>query len=313
MPHDSPAATHVVHISRYARARFFILAFGLQYPLATTKAWLCATLLQWCLANFLFAPLQIGFFTVALPGLIRGKLQRLRYPPSAVGAFPFHTPMRDSAVDYLAARHARLPIAQFLLRRQGHITGDAGVTDHPTSPRSARLANIVTAAQRAAGRPSSPSVAAPPSADRIDELLCLGDAQHDADAGAAGSARSRHGRTRARARQLPRRACGATLALVTLSLVLLVPATLQGVVVDELIVVLVSLVLIAALDAASLARWCAAAVGQRVRAPTAAGVAAAIAVVAVMGFAGITVLARRAARARRAPTLVPRTRDSAAG
>ena len=107
------------------RARFFVLAFGLQYPLATTKAWLHAALLHWCLVNFLFAPLTIGFFAVALPKLIRGKLRRLRYPQRAVGAFPFHTPMRDSAVDYVAAWHAHLPIAKFLLRQQGH---DASAT-----------------------------------------------------------------------------------------------------------------------------------------------------------------------------------------
>ena len=38
---------HDVHTPRYARARYFVLSFGLQYPRATTKAWLHATLLQW--------------------------------------------------------------------------------------------------------------------------------------------------------------------------------------------------------------------------------------------------------------------------
>jgi hypothetical protein len=111
------------HTCTRARGRFFILSFGMQYPRATTKAWLHATVLHWCLVNFLFKPLKIGVFAVALPKLISGKLRRLRYPKHTVGAFQFRTPMRDSAVDYLAAQNAHLPIAKFLLRRQGHATG----------------------------------------------------------------------------------------------------------------------------------------------------------------------------------------------
>jgi hypothetical protein len=85
------------------------VSFGLQYPRATTQAWLHATLLQWCLVNFLVKPLMIGFFAVVLPKLISGKLRRLRYITCPVGAFQFRTPMRDSAVDYLAARYAHQP------------------------------------------------------------------------------------------------------------------------------------------------------------------------------------------------------------
>ena len=107
----SPASPHTYT----RRARFFILSFGLQYPRATTKAWLHATVMHWCSVNFLFEPLKIGFFAVALPKLISGKLRRLRYPKHTVGAFQFRTPMRDSAVDYLAAQHAHLPMAKFLL------------------------------------------------------------------------------------------------------------------------------------------------------------------------------------------------------
>ena len=251
--------------------------------------------------NFLFVSLNIGFFAVTLPKLIRGKLRRLRYPQCEVGFFPFRTPMRDSAVDYLAARHAYLPIANFLLRRQGHDAGDAGVTDdQPTLSHPARLADVVAAARRAAVPPPPPSTAAPPSAARINELLHLGDAHRDEGEGDAGTALSGRGRIRARSHRLPRRACGTSLALVVMSLVLFMPALIQGFMVDEIIVMVVSLVMVAALGATSIARLSAAACGELVRAHTAAVFAAAIAAVAVVVIAGISLLARRAARARRA-------------
>ena len=255
------------------------MSFGLQYPRATTKTWLHATLLQWCLVNFLFVSLKIGFFAVTLPKLISVKLRRLRYPQNEVGSFPFHTPMRDSAVDYLAARHAHLPIAKFLLRRQGHEPGD-------TAP-------------IAAVPPPPPTMAAPPSAARLDQLLHLGNAHRDEGEGDEGSALSGRGRIRTRSHRLPRRACGTTLALFVLSLVLFMPALMQGVMVDEVIVMFVSLVMVAALQAGSIARLFAAACGELVSAHTAAVVAAAVAVAAVIVLTGVRVLARRAAGARR--------------
>ena len=109
-------------------------SFGLQYHRATNKAWLQATLLHLFMVNFLFAPLKIWFLAVTLPVLIRGKLRRLKHPKRAIGSFPFRTPMRDSATDYLAASHAHLPIARFLLHRQCH---DASATgEQPTPPTS---------------------------------------------------------------------------------------------------------------------------------------------------------------------------------
>ena len=253
--------TCIIHRDTYTRrARFFVLSFGLQYPRVTTKAWLHATLLHWCLVNFLFAPLKIGFFAVMLPKLICGKLRRLRHPERAVGSFPFRAPMRDSAVDYVAARHAHLPIAKFLLRRQGHTAGATG--EPPTPPHLAGLADVVaTARGRAAGPSSSADVMPMPSAPLLNELLYLGDTSSDGDAGAALSGR---GRIRARSHGRPRRAWRSALALVVLSLVLCLPSQLHEVVVDEVILVLVSLVLVAALEAASISRLFTAAWGELV-------------------------------------------------
>ena len=264
-PYNAHTPQHA-HTPRRARARLFILSFGLQYPLATTKAWLHATLLHLFMVNFLFAPLKIWFFAVTLPLLIRGKLQRLKHPKRAIGSFPFRTPMRDSAVDYLAAQHAHLPIAKFLLHRQG----------------------LDTSATGADGSPPPLSVA-PNSAPILEELLHLGATQCDGgDNGGERSAISASGRISARSHRLRRRTCGATLALVALSLVMFMPEQLQGFMVDEVIVMLVSLIMVAALEAAS-----------TVRAHTTAVVAVAIAAGAVIVLAGISVPVRRAARLRR--------------
>ena len=238
------------------------------------------------LVNFLFVPLKLGVFAVALPGLIRSKLQRLRHPKRAVGSFPFRTPMRDSATDYLAARHAHLPIARFLLRRQSHDAGVPAATALPT-----------------AGASPPPS-AAPPIAPMLDELLHLGATQRDRTGGDPGDARSvstGRGEIRSRSRRLRRRAGGTTLALLALSLVLFMPATLQGIVVEELIVVLVSFVMVAALAAESIARLCAAAWAELVHAGAAA-VAVPLAAAAAVLAAWVIVRARgahrRAAKAR---------------
>ena len=263
------------HTPRHARARYFILSFALQYPKATTKVWLQATLLQWCLVNFLLAPLKVGFFAVALPRLIRGKLWRLRLPARAAGAFPFRAPMRDSAAEDLAARHAHLPIAKFLL---GHDAGAPG-EQAPTPPHPS-----------AAPRPV-------PSPAELDELLRLGAAPRGGggDHGAQRTA-AISGRDRARlGEQLC--ACGKTLPLVALSLVLFMPETLQGVTVEGGIAVLVGLGMVAALECTRIAKWVAAACVELVRTHGAAAVAAPIAVIV---FAGMAVLARRAAFARRA-------------
>ena len=72
------------------------------------------------------------------------------------------------------------------------------------------------------------------------------------------------------------------------------PALMQGFMVDEVIMMLVSLVMVAALEAMSIARLFAAACGELVRAHTAAVVVAAIAVAAVTVLTGICVLPRRA-------------------
>ena len=279
--------------TRIRCARFFVLSFGLQYPLATTKAWLHATLLHWCFVNFLFAPLKIGFFAVALPKLICGKLRRLRYPKRALGSFPFHTPMRDSAVDYVAARHAHLPIAKFLLRRQGH---DACATgEQPTPPHRAKLADVVAASGSTAGPSPTASAVSPLIAPSLDELLHLGDAHRHGD---EGSALLDHGRTRARSHGPSRRACGTSLALVTLSLVLFMPALLQELIVDEFILVLVSLIIVAAVEVASIGRLIAAACSELVHAHGPAAVAAVLVIAAVV--AGLSMFARRAVRASRA-------------
>jgi hypothetical protein len=270
-----------------------VLSFGLQYPLATTKAWLNATLLIWGFEQCLFEPLKIWFFAVTLPGLIRGKLRRLRHPKPAVGSFPFRTPMRDSAAEYLAARHAHLPIARFLLHRQGHNAGVPG--KQLTSPHPAGPADVPTAALHTAGASPLPS-AAPSTAPMLDELLHLGDAHRDGgDHGDARSAITGRARThRARSRRLRRRTCGTTLALVALSLVMFMPATLQGIIVEEAIVVLVSFGMVAALAAASIARLFAAAWGELVHAHGAAAVAAPLAAAAALLAAWIIVRTGRA-------------------
>ena len=267
------------------------MSFGLQYPRVTTQAWLHATLLHWCLVNFLFAPLKIGFFAVALPKLICGKLRRLRHPKRAVGSFPFRAPMRDSAVDYVAARHAHLPLAKFLLRRQGYNSGATG--EPPTPPHLAGFAEVA-AAGRTAGPSPTACVVPPPSPPLLAELLHLGDTHSDSD---EGSALPDRGRTRrARSHGLPRRACSTTLALFVLSLVLCMPAQLQEIVVDEVIVVLVSLGMVAALEVTHIARWIAAAYSDLVHAHGAAAVAATLAAAATA--VGLCLLVRRAARDR---------------
>ena len=276
------------------RPRFFIVSFGLQYPRATLQAWLYATLLHVCSVLCLIAPLKIWFFAVPLPGLIRGKLQRrLRHPKRAAGAFSFRTPMRDSAAEYLAAQHAHLPIARFLMGL------DAGTTDaQPTPPPRARIADGVATA-RSAGGLSLPPSSAPPSAPILDELLHLGDALSvGGDPGDERSAIAGRGWVRARSRKLRRRTCGTTLALVMLSLVLFMPANLQGVVVEEAIVVLVSVVMVAALEAARIARLFTAAWGELIDAHGAPAVVAPIAVTVSIAAGMIILYARRRVQRR---------------
>ena len=246
------------------------------------------------MVNFLFAPLKIWFFAVTLPVLIRGKLRRLRHPQRAIGSFPFRTPMRDSAADYLAARHAHLPIARFLLHRQ---CCDAGATvEQPTPPPSARVADFIAVTRCKAGTSLPPS-AAPPSAPILEELLHLGDTHRDGgDHDGERSAESTRGRIRARSDRLRRRTCITTLALVALSLVLFMPATLQGVIVEEAIVVLVSFVMVAALMATSIARLFAAAWGELVHTHGTAALIAPLAAAAATAVAGIIVRARHAHR-----------------
>ena len=264
-------------------------------PLATTKAWLHATLLHLVLVNCLLAPLKIWLFTVAMPLLISDKLRRLRHPKRAPGLFPFRTPMHDSAVDYLAARHTHLPIARFLLSRQSH---DAGATDEqPTPSPNLTLVDVAAAARRAAGA-SPRSSAAPPNAPKLDELLQVGDAQRDGgDHDGERYAIPSRGQTRARSHRLRRRTCCTTLALVALSLVMFFPANLHGIIIEETIVVLVSVVLAAALEATSIVRLFAAAWGELVRAHGPAALAAPlVAAAAAVVAAGISVRARRAHR-----------------
>ena len=276
-----------------ARARFFILSFGLQYPRATTKAWLHATLVHLFVVNFLIAPLKIWFFAVTLPGLIRGKLRRLRHPKPAVGCFPFRTPMRDSAAEYLAARYAHLPTAWFLLRQPGH---DAGAADEQQTPLPrARSADVVATARLATGAAPPPSAA--PSAPMLNELMHVGAAHRDSgDPGDERSAISGLGRFRARSRRLRRRTCGTALALVALSLVLCMPAALQRVIVEEAIVVLVSFAMFAALRAASIAQLFAAAWDDLAHAYGVAALVASLAAAAATVTAGSIVCARRAHR-----------------
>ena len=255
-----------------------------------------ATLLHWCSVNFLLAPMKVWFFAVALPRTIRGKLLRLEYPKRALGAFPFSTQMPDSAVNYLAAWHPHLPVARFLLRRQGPAAGAPGGPPTPP-PRRAPLAEVVAAAPRAVGAPPPP-----PSAPGLDELLHLGDAARGGGGG-GGDARSALRTAVARVAGRRGRACGATLALVALSLVLFLPARVQGFVVEELLLGLGCVVLVVALEAASTARRCAAAGGAVVHAHGAA-VAAPLAAVAAIAAAGLVVRARRAHRRAEKPRVV---------
>ena len=262
------------------------MSFGLQYPKATTKAWMYATLLHLGSVNFVFAPLKIWFFLVVLPKLIRGKLRRLGPPKRPDGAFPFRTPMHDSATDYLAARHAHLPVAKVLLGRQGHAACVPGEPPTPPPHRSTS-SDRASAGPRAAGAAPPLSTLPPPSAaPRLDELLQLGGVHRD-DGDTRSPGCLDRGTTRARTR-VRRRACGTTLALVALSLLLCLPARLQEFIVDEVLLVLVSLAVVGALQLASLARLCAAAWAQLVRAhgagavlaPFAGAAAAALAVAA---------------------------------
>ena len=129
------------------------MSFGLQYPRATTKAWLHATMQQWCLANFVFAPLKLWFFAVTVPALIRGKLRRIRPPKRTADSFPFRAPMRDSAVEYLAARHVHPPVAKFLLNQSSHSTSEDSAQPTPLH----RATRRDEAAESEAKRPASAS------------------------------------------------------------------------------------------------------------------------------------------------------------
>ena len=148
-----------------------------------------------------------------------------------------------------STRHksTRLVNAKFLLSRQSH---DAGVTGEQLTPlHRARLADATAAALHTTGASPTP-IAAPPTAPILDELLHLGDAHHDGcDTGDERFVNASSGRIRSRSRRMRRRAYGTTLTLVELSLVLFMPETLQVVIVEEVIVVLVSCVMVAALAA----------------------------------------------------------------
>lgn len=90
---------------------------------------------------------------------------------------------------------------------------------------------------------------------RLDELLHLGEAHRDVgDQGDERFALSGRGWVRARLRRPRPLTCGTTLVLVALSLVLYMPATLHGFMVDEVFLFFVSLATVVALETVSLSR-----------------------------------------------------------
>ena len=257
-----------------------MLSFGLQYPLATTKAWLNATVLLWCFEQCLFVPLKVAFFAVALPGLIRGKLRRLEHAKSAVGSFPFRTPMRDSAAEYLAARHAHLPIAKFLLGRQGISPSASAAVEQPTQRRHSRAVPL-------------------PSAGRLSKLPQIGGSPANGGDGDERTALSDLVGIRARSRRLLRRSFGTTLALFALSLVLFLPAMMQEIVVDQAVAIIVSLVMAVALEVTIIAQLIVAACNNLMHVRGTVALAAPAAAAVAIGAACVIVFARRAARSRR--------------